>query len=571
MLSLSVPIPPKSVRVRVQVLCSNTFMFEDVTFELAEDATVLDLKQSIHKHELDRLNQSKRSNVWQGASNKKMKRDTGDTHYKNKHEDVNTQDEDLAGELKEDLQDEEYFGYSEEEQCEQISPDRGSDILPCITVPTLDNVLGYKPASITDWLAERDPNNGNRNVLVKENLTTFSTTLFSFSKMNHVVVPSYDQPRMEHSPMGNISVFIHHHNLARNEPMGTAIYAMFDSATTVHDFHNYLIEKISPLIKKATPTPQDVAVPSSHSSSKGSPVFSPTAGHNNEDGGTLLPGKHSFVLEYRDKDGQGQPVYVPFSSHTDVRMQLHDLKVHQWDDIGNAAVVVRVVWTNQPKMVLKSDDIVSLIQPERNADSPVTLAKCIQTFCSHEQLLDSERWKCSNCHQRVRANKKLSLSKTPDVLVVHLKRFRVESSGFNVKMVKDHQLVSFPCGGMELLDLKPYLSSSSEPSTTTTPPVEQSTKYKLYAVAQHHGATMRFGHYTAVAQNSMTKDWHKFNDSYTSILVDKTTLHRTLVNSSAYVLFYQRENTGSSINRSTVSDSSGDQKRGEKRTQHVSV
>ena len=111
---------------------------------------------------------------------------------------------------------------------------------------------------------------------------------------------------------------------------------------------------------------------------------------------------------------------------------------------------------------------------------------------------------------------------------------------------------------MEVLDLKPYLSSSLET-------VEQSTKYKLYAVAQHHGATMRFGHYTAVAQNSITKDWHKFNDSYTSTL-DKTTLHRTIVNPSAYVLFYQRENTGS-INPSTVSDSSGDQKRGEKRMQ----
>ena len=88
-------------------------MFEDVTFELAEDATVLDLKQSIHKHELDRLNQSKRSNVLQGTSNKKLK--IGVTHYKNNYEDVNTQDEDedLAGELKEDLQDEEYFGYFE--------------------------------------------------------------------------------------------------------------------------------------------------------------------------------------------------------------------------------------------------------------------------------------------------------------------------------------------------------------------------------------------------------------------------------------------------------------------------
>lgn len=51
---------------------------------------------------------------------------------------------------------------------------------------------------------------------------------------------------------------------------------------------------------------------------------------------------------------------------------------------------------------------------------------CIKTYCTQETLTDSERWECSACHKRVCAEKKLSISKTPDILIIHLKRFRVD-------------------------------------------------------------------------------------------------------------------------------------------------
>jgi ubiquitin C-terminal hydrolase len=201
-------------------------------------------------------------------------------------------------------------------------------------------------------------------------------------------------------------------------------------------------------------------------------------------------------------------------------------------------VYIRVMWMGMPKLELQSDGMESLVQPEKRQH--VTLSDCLQTYCAQEKLTETERWECSSCHERVRATKKLSVSKTPDILIVHLKRFRVNQAAFGrVETVKNHERVVFPCGDMETLDLKPFIVGDACSTDITNSEFSRSTKYRLYAVAQHHGATMRFGHYTAVAQNFDTKEWYKFNDSYTTN-IEKKYVFDNVVNKSAYVLFYQR-------------------------------
>jgi len=91
---------------------------------------------------------------------------------------------------------------------------------------------------------------------------------------------------------------------------------------------------------------------------------------------------------------------------------------------------------------------------------------------------------------------------------------------------------------MEELNLKQFLAPGVDDVFVSEN--IRSTKYNLYAVAQHHGQTMRFGHYTAVAQNQLTKQWTKFNDSYTDN-IRKENVYSKVVNSNAYVLFYQRQ------------------------------
>lgn len=50
---------------------------------------------------------------------------------------------------------------------------------------------------------------------------------------------------------------------------------------------------------------------------------------------------------------------------------------------------------------------------------------------------------------------------------------------------------------------------------------------------------MGFGHYTAYAKNALTNLWYQFDDSRVS-LIDKNQLKDTIVNQSAYNLFFRR-------------------------------
>jgi len=52
-----------------------------------------------------------------------------------------------------------------------------------------------------------------------------------------------------------------------------------------------------------------------------------------------------------------------------------------------------------------------------------SLDKCIQTFL-HEDIIDSsEEYKCDKCSQISKVKIRTELSKLPDVLAFHLKRF----------------------------------------------------------------------------------------------------------------------------------------------------
>ena len=49
---------------------------------------------------------------------------------------------------------------------------------------------------------------------------------------------------------------------------------------------------------------------------------------------------------------------------------------------------------------------------------------CAQCFTQPEKLDASETWFCTKCKSHVQAEKKLDLWSLPELLVVHLKRFR---------------------------------------------------------------------------------------------------------------------------------------------------
>jgi ubiquitin carboxyl-terminal hydrolase 4/11/15 len=149
----------------------------------------------------------------------------------------------------------------------------------------------------------------------------------------------------------------------------------------------------------------------------------------------------------------------------------------------------------------------------------ITLYECLDEFNKEEILSENDAWYCPRCKEHRRASKKFELWKTPDILVMHLKRFSA-SRGFRDKL---DVMVDFPTEGLDLT------------GRVEAPEDGKSLIYDLFAVDNHYGG-LGGGHYTAYAKNFMTGLWNEYNDSSVSRPIDA----QNAVTSSAYLLFYRR-------------------------------
>ncbi|XP_023388722.1 ubiquitin carboxyl-terminal hydrolase 20 [Pteropus vampyrus] len=130
----------------------------------------------------------------------------------------------------------------------------------------------------------------------------------------------------------------------------------------------------------------------------------------------------------------------------------------------------------------------------------------------------SEGFSCFSSLTNSVDKRKVVLCPSPQILCIHLKRFRHEVM-YSFK-ISSH--VSFPLEG---LDLRPFLAKECTSQITT---------YDLLSVICHHG-TAGSGHYIAYCQNVINGQWYEFDDQYV------TKVHETVVQSAeAYVLFYRK-------------------------------
>ncbi|KAJ8608288.1 hypothetical protein CTAYLR_010380 [Chrysophaeum taylorii] len=152
----------------------------------------------------------------------------------------------------------------------------------------------------------------------------------------------------------------------------------------------------------------------------------------------------------------------------------------------------------------------------------IDILDCLRKLAEREQLGETEQWYCSKCKQHSRAYKKLDLWSTPDVLIVHLKRFQYAQNKFFVHRQKLDDLVDFPLHDLDLADF--ILSPESNTRA----------RYDLFAVSEHSGG-LGGGHYTATVFDDSTKEWFHYNDAIVSRADPSTVVSR-----QAYVLFYRR-------------------------------
>ncbi|RIB16224.1 hypothetical protein C2G38_2247164 [Gigaspora rosea] len=140
----------------------------------------------------------------------------------------------------------------------------------------------------------------------------------------------------------------------------------------------------------------------------------------------------------------------------------------------------------------------------------VDLEMCLKSFIKEEILDGNDAWNCPRCNCPRRTTKQLSISRLPDILLIHLKRF----SFYGPFRDKLETMVHFP---IRRLDLTPYVPSNSSdggsrPNSQQMGPFV----YDLYAISNHYGG-LNGGHYTACVRNGYRNEWHNFDDSRASI------------------------------------------------------
>ncbi|XP_012781844.2 ubiquitin carboxyl-terminal hydrolase 44 [Ochotona princeps] len=185
----------------------------------------------------------------------------------------------------------------------------------------------------------------------------------------------------------------------------------------------------------------------------------------------------------------------------------------------------------------------SLEFPERyqcngkdNASQPCLVTEMLAKFTETE-VLEGKIYVCDQCNSKRRrfspkpvilteAQKQLMICHLPQVLRLHLKRFRW--SGRN-----NREKIGVHVGFEEILNMEPYCCRETLKSLSP-----ECFIYDLSAVVMHHGKGFGSGHYTAYCYNSEGGFWVHCNDSK----LNMCTMDE-VCKAQAYILFYTQRVT----------------------------
>jgi len=150
--------------------------------------------------------------------------------------------------------------------------------------------------------------------------------------------------------------------------------------------------------------------------------------------------------------------------------------------------------------------------------SCLTLEDCLAKFTKTTKLSAEDAYECDKCKTKNESSIKRQLWKTPDVLVICLKRFKATNVNNQWTIIKKQQTITIP----DVLDIKPYVCVDRDIVT----------KYNLVSVAYHIGQ-MGDGHcYSSIKKDNTT--WYRFNDEDVQEIPHPS-------DKNAYMLFYRRQ------------------------------
>ncbi|CAF1020545.1 unnamed protein product [Rotaria sordida] len=150
---------------------------------------------------------------------------------------------------------------------------------------------------------------------------------------------------------------------------------------------------------------------------------------------------------------------------------------------------------------------------------PLTLQDCLQAFFQADELTGDNMYSCEKCRKLRNGIKYCKVVELPEVLCIHLKRFRHDSMIYT----KIGSYVSFP---LVDLDMTPFIHKDCRSKIHM---------YDLFACIVHYGRAGS-GHYITYALNGLNQQWYEYDDENVR-QVDPAIVQ----NAEAYVLFYRKK------------------------------
>jgi len=150
-----------------------------------------------------------------------------------------------------------------------------------------------------------------------------------------------------------------------------------------------------------------------------------------------------------------------------------------------------------------------------------TLQEMLEAFTKHEVMDGKNKYFCNECNDRVPAEKCLAIHDAPNILTVHLKRFRPGVFGkINQSIAFDHEL-----------SLYPFMSDERKKELPEGSPL-----YRLFGMVIHLDMfnISSFGHYVCIVRDS-DNNWFVIDDEKVHPIKQSDVLKQ-----NAYMLFYER-------------------------------
>lgn len=168
--------------------------------------------------------------------------------------------------------------------------------------------------------------------------------------------------------------------------------------------------------------------------------------------------------------------------------------------------------------------------------------QCLQSYCKEEMLSGDEVWKCPYCKKERVATKQIILTRAPQILVVHFKRF---SASKTQSARKIHTPIDFPLHGLRMdrfmISHGPPANGETANSGGALSPTTGPFIYDAYAVLRHMGSTLSGGHYISLVRDAYRGCWRRFDDERVTDFDPRDLRHADrLQNEQAYIVFYER-------------------------------